>query len=187
MNLTPFDYQAIALKKFYTGLTIERFRKTVVPGDGSSLSVLSDDRPILVKQGGDFITLNTSEEREKERMKDERKNKTRGKDEQDEKRNPADFNPGKKASAPTHNLNEARNDLMNALDSIPDDTTQKGNTETRTNRERMDRNQNLPLDVLNREQIMPVSTKTIVHKSDIINSIDDIMKKRKNKNEKDYK
>jgi hypothetical protein len=181
MNHIHYDYQDIALKKLYTSLVLERI-------DWG-----------MRKQGNNVTEPNGSEDRKKNRMKEENKQDTRDATNRDKKRNPADFDPGKKAAAENNNddselhtkeskraLNVARNDLVDVLNFTPpsdEEQARKGNAETRANRERMDRNQNLPLKDLKREgeSPVPVTTRTITRKDGIIDAIDEQLKKRKGK------
>lgn len=199
-QMTSFDYQAIALKKLYTQLFIDRIGTCTSPRALLTIpiAVNPDDRPIQLNLGSES---NTSEERKVERMKDERSNNTRDAMNRDGKRNPMDFDPGKKAAAPNQNddpeLHELENkralelarhnvtDVLMGIGKSDEERMDKGNELVRQNRERMERNPNLPLkDLVRSRGVTPVSTRTVtnpnpVSKDGIIDAIQQRLSKPK--------
>jgi hypothetical protein len=204
MQTSHYDYQAIALKKLAVSQAFERVDYVLQKNVNKFGFVHPDDRPVSLSKRGenpdvadpDVPSNNRSEDRKKNRMKDERSVGSRDATNRDSKRNPKDFNPGKKAAAPNENddpvlhkqeeeraLNQARHDVMDALNGIPpqdQEVARKGNDETRRDRERRDRNQNLPFADQRRERgTTPVSSRTATARKDgIIDAIENQLKNR---------
>lgn len=207
MQPTHYDYQEVELKKLAIRLAKERVDYAIQKGVERTGFVHPDDRPIAISKRGanpdvadpDVPSSNNTEDRKKNRMKDERSAGSRDATNRDGKRNPKDFGPEKKAAAPNENddpilhadetkraLNQARQDLMDVFNGIPEDdqdVARKGNDETRRDRERRDRNQNLPFSDQQRDRgTTPVRSRTATTRKDgIIDAIDEQLAKRKDK------
>jgi hypothetical protein len=210
MYLSHYDYQELALKNLYNQHALNRINTVLQKRIGITGFVYPDDRPVSISKRGinpdgadpDVPVNNRSEDRKKNRMKDERSVGSRDTTNRDAKRNPKDFGPEKKAAAPNENddpllhkqeveraLNQARHDLMDALNGIPpqdQEVARKGNDETRRDRERRDRNQNLPFADQRRDRgTTPVSAQTATAKKDgIIDAIEQQLAKRSDKKKK---